>query len=301
MNGLFLTLFSSSDLATYPQNRPNSFRTRFDQAIKIERGSRVSLFEASYKCSHEQVFQDAEIEIIDWTYYDPATKLFGKLYSKKFQNLDLPDGFALANILNYEIYKAVAHAKVRKDRPFRFDPERNRLWINFPIPKNKYWYTIKIHGSLVSLVGLEKKHATKREFCILGRDKPRGSYTYLDGSVRQFAPEVAFRWETEEEGVNFFKFAPQIAGITSIFLYASICDDVNIANTRGPLLRCIPLPSKPTTNRVTVSFGPSLIHVPVKSEIIDEIQVALVDISGQKIDFSSYTRLVLLITPPPKN
>ena len=125
MNGLFLTLFSSSDLATYPQNSPNLWRTRLDQKIKLERGSRVSLFEASYKCSHEQVFQDAELEIIDWTYYNPDTKLYGKLTTKKFKNLDLPSGFALANILNYEIYKGVPNARERRDRPFHFDAERN--------------------------------------------------------------------------------------------------------------------------------------------------------------------------------
>ena len=301
MDGLYLTLFSSSDLASFPDNSPNLFRTRFDEAIRVERGSKLSLFEASYKCSHEQVFRDAEIEIIDWTHYNPETKLWGKLSSKKFVNLDLPNGYALANILNYEVYRSVPNARIRRDRPFKFDAERNRIWVEFPIPKDRYWYSIQLKGALVSLIGLEKKHASKREFVILGRDKPQKEYTFSDGSVRQFAPEVAARWESSEEGVNYMKFSPQIAGLASIFVYTSICADVNIANTRGPLLRCIPLPSKPTTSRVTASFGNSLIHVPIKSEVIDEIQVALVDISGQKIDFSSYTRLVLLITPPPKS
>ena len=295
--GTYVYLFSSADQTRFPQNKTYSFRTRLDEPLRVEKNSRVSLHEISFQCSNAQFFTDAKLEIIDWNHFNETSKKWGKLTEKEYPRIDLPSGQALADLLNFQIYKAVPAARQRRDRPFVFLPDTNRLQIQFPADL-KYFYSIKLHGSLVTLVGFQQKHATKKQYACLGREKPDQFFIGPNGQKREFDKSCRGAWPSSEERINRFKFPPQINPVSSIFVYSSICKQSQIATSRGPLLRVVPI-GKPSENRKTVTFGSSLIPIPLTTELIDEIDILLTDLGGQPILFSSYVRLCLCITPPP--
>ena len=294
--GSFIHLFSSGDQARFPNNSPHSFRTRLDEPIRVEKNNSVSLHEISFRCNNNQFFTNAKLEIIDWNFYNEKSKKWGKLTVKNFKRIDLPSADALANVLNYQILKAVPTARARKDKPFVFVPENNRLQVQFP-PKLKYQYSLKLHSELVTLVGFQQKHATKKQYACLGRSKDDQYFIDLNGVKREFDRTCRGAWPSSEEHVNYFKFPPQINIVSSIFVYTSICKESQIATSRGPLLRVVPI-GKASDARKTVSFGSSLIKIPLTTELIDEIDILLTDLGGQPILFSSYVRLCLYISPP---
>lgn len=294
--GCYLNLFSSSEQSRFVLNTADKFVTRIEKELKIQSGSTVCLQEVSFKCSHEQFLTGAKIEIIDWLYYDEATKKYGKKTTEDIDRVDIPDGLTLANLLNYHVYKSVASARTRKDKVFSFDKEKNVIWVSFP---SVYYYSIKLHGALLSLVGWIGHKAKPNEFAILGRTKLDSYYLWSDKKIkRYFNDSCRGLWESAESHANFFEFSPSLADISSLFIYSNICSDVFVASSHAPLLRIVPLPRVPTTQRVTLSFGSSLQRIPIRFESIQEIEILIRDINGEKVQLGGYTRVCLLIEPP---
>ena len=293
--GCYLNLFSSSEQSRFILNTNDKFVTRIEKELKISPGSTVTLQEISFKCSHEQFLTGAKLEIIDWLYYDETTKKYGKKTTETIDRVDIADGSSLANLLNYHIYKAVPSARTRKDRVFSFDKEKNVIWVIFP---SEYFYSIKFHGGLLSLVGWVDHKAKETEYAILGKTKKDDYYIWKDKSKRYFNDDCRGLWTSAESHCNYFQYSPSLADISSLFVYSNICADVFVASSHAPLLRIVPLPKIPTTRRVTLSFGSSLQRIPIRFESIQEIEILIRDINGEKVELGGYTRVCLLIEPP---
>ena len=293
--GCFLNLFSSSEQSRFVLNTHDKFVTRIEKELKIKPNSTITLQEISFKCSHEQFLTGAKLEIIDWLYYDKITKKYGKKTEFDIDKIDIPDGLSLANLLNYYVYKAVPAARARKDKVFSFDREKNVIWVSFPAV---YYYSLRLHGQLLSLVGWIGHKATPSEFAILGRSKKDAYYVWTDKSKRYFNDTCKGKWESAESHTNFFEFSPSLADISSLFVYSNVCADVFVASSHAPLLRIVPLPKIPTTRRVTLSFGSAPQRIPIRFESIQETEILIRDINGERVQLGGYTRVCLLIEPP---
>ena len=295
MPGKFLNLLSNSDLISYPLNEPATFTTSLDEPIRCPSGSMVALTEVSYQCSHQLTNKDTgSLDIFDFLYkYDDGT--YGKLYKVSLGNPELPTGESLATLLNKLLWAKVKRMKEAQVKIFTFDAVMNRLWVTFP--QNSF-ITLQLHAGLVSLCGVEARHAKSFEAVTLGKSKNPDGYVYKDGSKRLFHADAHQRYVSVVERRDYFLYPPNLLKVDSFILYSNLGVDQSVANTRSSLLRFVNLPAEATTKRVTKDFGNSLHYIPLRADVISEIKIGLKDLNGNPLPLSAYTRVCLHVKTP---
>ena len=298
MPGKFLNLLSNADLVSYPFNEPAYFATSLDEPIRCPNGSMVALTEVSYQCSHRLSQSSGSLDVFDFLYEyrdDPQGVTYGKLYNIPISNPELPTGDSLATLLNKLIWEKVKRLKEAQAEIFSFDPKMNRLWVTFP---SGAYITLQLHAGLVSLCGVEIHHGKPREVVTLGRSKKSDYFIYKDGTKKIFNENARQTYRSVVERRDYFLYPPNLLKVESFILYSNLGIDQSLANTRSSLLRFVNLPADPTTLRVTKDYGNSLHYIPLKSDVISEIKIALKDLNGDLLPLSSYTRVCLHIKTP---
>ena len=228
---------------------------------------------------------------------------WGRKKSFSLGRLELPNAEALCSSLNVHIAKALPRLKKSRFKIFNFDRLQNVITVSFPtLP---YLFSLKLNGKLLELVGMEKT-SKPVDYTILGQSKPQDFYLYTFKNIkgetvtekRYFVDGLKKKLVSKEQIHSYFLYPPKLASQHSIYLYCSIVEDSLISNSRAPLLRIIPL--LPTTRRVTQNFGTSLQFVKLRTSRIREIRIWMADMYGIPLTFNSYTRLTLIVEPPPR-
>ena len=219
------------------------------------------------------------------------------------RKIDLPNAETLCASLNYNIGKIIP--RLKRVKIFTFDRSQNAIFVTFP--KKPFHFTLILHSRLLTLVGMEpESHSV--DFTILGATKPANFFLYsykddIKGEMvtekRYFIESLKEKLKSVESVHSYFLLPPKLSSQHDLYLYTDIVEDSLISNSRAPLLRIIPL--IPTTRRVTQNFGSSLQFVKLRSTRIREIRIWMTDMWGIPIKFTSYSRLTLVVEPPPRS
>ena len=75
-----------------------------------------------------------------------------------------------------------------------------------------------------------------------------------------------------------------LRGISSIFIYCDLCEQVRVGNTLSPLLRNVAFNPSRYGEMINVTYN-NLIYIPLIKSFIDKIMIHLCDASGETIPF----------------
>ena len=285
----------SNDTSTYKLNTPSRFQNLLDEKIDLPQGSRISLLEASYCNALIANDSNAFLDIYSWEvnrgdgYFGQKTTIH--LGKEKFTSPD-----SLTGLLNAHIYDACPSLRKRRFKVFTFDPSLNRIW--FCIDSN-CWFTLKLRGKFINILGVETKPATLRSYVVLGRTKKGDTFQFHGKTVR-FAPDFRENLISSCAETNFFAFPPSLHDdIHSMIVYCDLIENSKIANTQSPILRI--LPYRPTKNAETIflNFSSNPLYIRPKNSAFQTVSIEIRDIFGNEIPLSGFTRITLEVILPP--
>ena len=296
MTDVYLTLLSNGD-NRFPNNDPSTFTIRLDEPLFAPPLSTIALQELSFMCNHKTSNTHVKFELLDWLVKDEDTGKYGKILEFDLGSIQLPNPQSLVSQLNFHIDKHVTRLADLKFNVFGYDADTGHITIHFPHRPKDYYFTLRLSLDLCRMVGLVKPGEGKPgSYSIIGLSKPADKYK-IGSEIRYFTPQCAKAWPSSESGSNYFLYKPYLNTAQELAVYSSLVQPQPVNNSRFPLLRVLNINQSPT--RQIVDLGSSLQHISLGRTHISEICIALRDWHGSALNLTDYTRVSLLIRPPP--
>ena len=296
MTDTYLTLLSNGD-NRFPENDSSTFTIRLDEPLFAPPFSTIALQELSFMCNHQTTNKHVKFELLDWLYKNDDSGKYGRIYEFDLGSIQLPNPQSLVSQLNFHIDKHVTRLADLNFNVFGYDADTGHITIHFPHHPKDYYFTLRLSLDLCRMVGLVKEGQGKPgSYTIIGLSKPQDKYQF-GSEIRYFTDACAPAWPSAESSSNYFIFKPNLATAKELAVYSSLVQPQPVNNSRFPLLRVLNINQSPT--RQIVDLGASLQHIPLGRTHISEIGIALRDWHGNELRLSEYTRVSLLIRPPP--
>ena len=284
----------------FSKNCASSFTNRFPNELSFHPNSEIAVNEIRFSQSIGYHMTDkATLEIFDFLYErkNKNSKLdstFGKWYIVDLSLQDLSTAENLAESLNLAIYSKIKRIREVKPKLFHYDQATKRIWTKI---REDFWILIKLKGSLLYYLGLEKKaEETSIQYLALGKSKRAYNYQY-NKKIRLFSTEnnKPCKVLNSEKGVNFFNLKPQLNQPSELMIHIDIIHPQLVGPVMERVIKFLPLDSKNYGKEVVHSFGSCKNYVPLSSFNFNEISIKITDVSGRPIVLPGSVRIELHI------
>ena len=285
----------SSDTTKHKNNKSSSFIISLDESIYLPKGSKLALLEISY--FNDLIIDDskAQLTVYNWLEPRPGDK-WGKkhIFHLGKETFVSPD--SLTGLLNSFIFEACPQLTKNRLKIFEYDKKLNRIWILFsPL----YFFTLKISGKLLDLLGYATKPEDLNHYLILGKSKPKLKYQY-NSQDRDFASDFQEKLDSKYPKTDFFEFSPMLhEEIYTIICYCDAVINSKINTTQGPILRIFPFKISDKKEMITLNFSANPQYIDVRNTNFQNFSIELRSIHGDLIPLSKYVRVTFQLLLPP--
>ena len=127
-------------------------------------------------------------------------------------------------------------------------------------------------------------HLNRFEIETVNYDRTKNKHILLLNGLNDVLGFSKTKYEQSETIIKAEMDLNLLRGISSIFVYCDLCQDVRIGNTLAPLLRNVAFNTTKYGEQVNITYN-NLIYIPISKSFIDTIQVHLCDAIGETIPF----------------
>lgn len=275
---------STDSLQTFPENKPSKFTNVLPRDITFSdvREYEVCLAECSYNSDFYNVSDDCAFGLFDFLYLWPGTTpKYGKLIDLHVSSGSYESAQVICDILNELVDKANI-ARLKNIKLFSY----NKFTRKFNLNVADLYVTILVKGSLIDILGLEKRHHIPHQIAYIGKSKDLHFYLFGDKGEKRYFKNQMRAWVSDAEDGGQSPFVAQMTTVTAFLVYADFVKDVIFGSRFTNVLRTLAIKGSNSGERVVDCFQKRM-YQPLKFNTFNSITVEIRDFEGRPIVFNS--------------
>ena len=285
----YLHVVSTDSLTTYPDNQCSKFTNTLPTDITFPDVTKYecSLAEISYNSNFNNISDDCSFVLFDFLYLWPDIDKYGKLY-----NIQIPSG-------NYESAQVVCDylnslvdeldiSRLKNKKLFTY----NMYTRKFDLNVDGLYLTILIKGSLIDILGLERRLALPNQIGYIGKSKAKEYYYYPENPKPKEPTEKRYfknrrqSWDSDSVHGGTSPFVAQMTCVSAFLVYVDFIKDVVYGSRFSNVIRTAACRGKNNGERIVDSFI-KRIYVPIKFNQFNSISVEIRDFQSRPLEFLS--------------
>lgn len=280
-NSFYLHVASTDSLGTYPENSGAKFTNVLPTDISFPDVTQfeVALSEISYNSNFYNIDDDCAFGIFDFQYQWPKTDLYGKLWDLKLASGFYKTPETVCKVLN-DLVSSLNIDRFRDVKLFSY----NEITRKFELNVEELYVTILVKGSLIDILGLERRVYVRHQIAYIGKSKDLQFYLY-EGEKRFFKNQRR-SWVSDAEKGGIAPFVAQMTSVSAFLVYADLVKDVMFGSTFSNVIKTLGIKGTNNGERIVDSFLKRM-YVPLKFNTFNTISVRILDFRQRPIEFKS--------------
>ena len=284
-DGFYVHVASTDSMDIFPENSASDFTNVLPRDISFSdvRNYEVSLAECSYNSSFYNVDENCAFGIFDFLYYweKESPPSWGKLTNLKIPPGNYKNPETVCEFLN----KLVDNANIprlKNKQLFTY----NQYTQKFSLNVKDLYVTLLVKGSLIDILGLERRHAVSNQIAYIGKSKDKHFYMYKDEKTPRYFKNQIRSWHSDAEQGGRAPFCAQMTTVTAFLVYVDFVKDVIFGSKFSNILRTVAVRGLNGGERVVECFNKRM-YVPLKYNTFNSISVQIRDFQNNHIGFNS--------------
>ena len=275
----YLHVVSTDSLTSFPANTASKFTNilpidvSFPDVTKYE----VALSEISYNSNFYNISDDCAFGLFDFLYSWSGTKLYGKLYDLKVPSGNYENPEIVCGFLNSLVQK-LPIPRLKNKNLFSY----NRYTRKFDLVVADLFLTIIVKGSLIDILGLERRYAIPNQIAFIGKSKEKEFYLY--GKEKRFFKNKRQSWVSDSEQGGISPFVAQMTSVSAFLVYVDFVGDIIYGSNFSNVIRTVAIRGSNNGERVVDVFS-SRMYVPVKLNQFNSVSVEILDFRARPLQF----------------
>lgn len=280
----YVHVVSTDSLDTFPQNSPSNFTNVLARDISFSdvRKYEVSLAECSYNSNFYNVSDDCAFGLFDFLYlWSGSSPRYGKLTDLKIPSGNYQNAEILCEFLN-QLIDELNIPRLKNKQLFTY----NKFTRKFDLNVNELYLTILVKGSLIDLLGLERRHAISNQIAYIGKSKNLHYYVYEDEKTKRYFKNQVRSWVSDAELGGTAPFVAQMTSVTAFLVYVDFVKDVVYGSSFSNVIRTVAIKGTNNGERIVDCFIKRQ-YVPLKFNTFNSISIQIRDFQGNHLLFKS--------------
>ena len=162
----------------------------------------------------------------------------------------------------------------------------NQYTQKFSLNVKDLYVTLLVKGSLIDILGLERRHAVSNQIAYIGKSKDKHFYMYKDEKTPRYFKNQIRSWHSDAEQGGRAPFCAQMTTVTAFLVYVDFVKDVIFGSKFSNILRTVAVRGLNGGERVVECFNKRM-YVPLKYNTFNSISVQIRDFQNNHIGFNS--------------
>lgn len=285
-NDFYVHVASTDSLEIYPHNCGSSFTNVLPMDISFPDVTQYEccLSELSYNSNFYNLDEYCAFGIFDFLFKWPETNLYGRLYDCKVSSGYYESPELVCNVLN-DLVNSLNIDRFKDIKLFSY----NKITRKFNLNVADLYVTILVKGSLIDILGLERRTYIQYQIAYIGKSKDKQSYVYSDGKkeMERFFKNQKRSWKSDAEEGGISPFVIQMTSVTAFLVYVDFVKDTIYGSAFSNVIKTLGIKGKNQGERIVDSFGSTRMYVPLKFNTFNSITVRILDFRQRPIQFKA--------------
>ena len=289
----YVDVISSASLDLFPSNTGSHFTNKLVVPQFLPENTYVGLSEISYNsCFYNIIKSETSISIFDWLHENKktveneetgATEII-KTYGELYRQLPIEEGYydeaeKVCSMLN-KVIRSSGVEQLKTHDVFIYNPISRKFSYNL----ENLWLSLFISGSLVHLLGVERKQALPGDTIILGL--PKTEPTYIYNKETRTLIHKDWHWEAEIKLKDTMSHVCQLVMVQTMCIYTNIIQSQKTGDKYSDLLRLVSIKEEKFGRQVVEHFDQPY-YLKLNARYIPSITISIRDLFGYSIQFLS--------------
>ena len=288
-NDFYVHVASTDSLEIYPNNCGSNFTNVLPMDISFPDVTQYEccLSELSYNSNFYNLDEYCAFGIFDFLYKWPGTNLYGRLLDCKVSSGYYESPELVCNVLN-DLVGSLNIDRFKDVKLFSYDKITRKFHLNVA----DLYVTILVKGSLIDILGLERRTYIPYQIAYIGHSKDTRSYIFYPDPSKKKGIERFFKnqkrsWKSDAEQGGVSPFVVQMTSVTAFLVYVDFVKDTIYGSAFSNVIKTLGIKGTNNGERIVDSFGSTRMYVPLKFNTFNKISVRILDFRQRPIQFKA--------------
>ena len=285
----YVHVVSTDSLNTYPDNQGSRFTNTLPTDITFADVTKYecSLAEISYNSNFNNISDDCAFALFDFFYLYSDTNEYGKLYNIQIPPGNYQSAQVVCDFLN-SLVDDLNISRLKNKKLFSYNTYTRKFDLNV----DGLYLTILVKGSLIDILGLERRQALPNQIGFIGKSKAKEYYYYPENPKPKEVPEKRYfknrrqSWDSDSVHGGTSPFVAQMTCVSAFLVYVDFIKDVIYGSKFSNVIRTVAIRGGNNGERIVDSFI-KRIYVPIKFNQFNSINVEIRDFQSRPLEFLS--------------